>query len=494
MLKLTVVVTNFRRPELLDRCLNSLVTAGIGRVVVSTTCPTPEVEGVIDRYRSSFQEFQIVSTTEDFGCNENWLRGCYFARTPYVLILHDDDWLQPSFGSTYRKTIEPQLDRGVGFASWRGQSVTPSGATKNEDYFEGPTRVMASAGLSKELLVDGRLTISPVLSVFRRNDCIRILKEAEQYLTDPACRTRPTMLVGNDLLLYLRHAEKYSSWLYVNEILTNFGAWPGSETVQAISKKSNPLVPAYDFARKVFRSTRGPAVKLKPRLIHTFSDYPVIKADQIRRHNYALKTWEFQYGKGVMIPYALRDSDFRRSSKDLGDSKPAPFVKDIIQHGMALAAPGDRVVVTNRDTCMVRNTTEVLRSLDAEAAYGVRQDIFYPIEETTAVLDDISTTGRFHCGADLMSISPEWWAKWKDWVPDLVLSYEAWDLMAREIFKETQPGVEVEIKHLVYHEYHETFWAQPENRYAHPVQIYCLRNAKNFYHSRGLTEHYSLAG
>lgn len=492
--KLTVVVTNFRRPEQLERCLTSLTATGLDRVVVSTTCPTEAVNTVLEKFRGKFPDFQIVSTKDDFGCNENWLRGCYFARTPYVLILHDDDWLEPGFGRTYRTVIEPQLDRGVGFASWRGQSVGPSGAVRLEDYFDGPTRVLASGGISKPLLTDGRMAISPVLSVFRRDDCIRILKEAEAYLTDPVCRTRPTMLVGNDLLLYLRHAEKYSSWLYVNEVLSNFGAWEGSETVQAMARQANPLIPAYNFARKVFLATRGPAVKLKPRLIHTFSDYPVSKPDQIRRHNTALKTWEYQYGQGAMIPFGLQDADFARSSVDLGDSKPAPFVKDIIQHGMNLAAPGDRVVATNRDTCMVRKTTNVLRNWEAEAAYGVRQDIFYPIDETGAVLDDISNIGRFHCGADLMSITPEWWAKWKDWLPDLVLSYEAWDLMAREMFRETQPGQEVEIRYLCYHEYHDTFWAQPENRYTHPAQVYCLRRAKNFYHTRGQDEHYSLKG
>jgi glycosyltransferase involved in cell wall biosynthesis len=491
MLELTVVVTNFQRPEKLTRCLDSIVSAGVLRVVVSTTAPTQEVHDILNKFRGKFREFQIVSTKDDFGCNENWLRGVYFARTPYVLILHDDDFLAPRFGEAFKRIILPQLNRGVGFASWRGKSVTEHGQERHEDYRKGPTAVHPSGALTKLLLVRGRLSISPVLSVFRREDCIRILKEASAALTAPACFTRPTMLVGNDLLLYLRHAEKYSSWLYVNEVLTFFGTWEGSETVRALQKVKNPLVAAYDTARDVFLKTRGPAVKLPRKLIHVYSDYPVSNPDAVRRHNYALKTWEYQYDKGNMISMPVPDSFFKRSSKDLGDSKAAPFVKDIIEAGMVLATPGDRVVMTNRDTCLVRDTTERLLSRQEEASYAVRQDFFNPIAESAAVFRDISH-GQLHCGADLVSISPEWWAKWKSWLPDLVLSYEAWDLMVREIFAETQPGQNPQIVETVYHEYHDTFWGNPVNRYSHPVQIYCLRNAKNFYHSRGLDQHYSL--
>jgi glycosyltransferase involved in cell wall biosynthesis len=492
MLELSVVVTNFQRPEKLNRCLDSLVNAGVLRVVVSTTAPTSEVFEVIQKFKSRFREFQIVSTKDDLGCNENWLRGVYYARTPYVLILHDDDFLMPRFGEVFKRTMLPQLNRGVGFASWRGKSVTDEGVERDENYFSGPTTVHASGAVSKLLLEPGRLTISPVLSVFRRTDCIRILKESSVSLTHPDCFTRPTMMVGNDLLLYLRHAEKYSSWLYVDEVLTCFGKWSDSETVKAFRKKKNPLVVAYDFARDVFKKTRGPAVKLPRRLIHVYSDYAAKDPGAIRRHNYALKTWEHQYEvEGNMIPLPLQDENFARSSKDLGDSKAAPFVKDIIEAGMLVAAPGDRVVMTNRDTCLVRDTTERLLKTDLDAVYAVRQDFFNPISETAAVMKNISH-GHLHCGADLVSISPEWWSKWKSWIPDLVLSYEAWDLMVREIFAETQPGQNPQMTEMVYHEYHETFWGDPANRYTHPVQIYCLRAAKNFYHSRGLDQHYSL--
>lgn len=488
MQNLTVVVTNYRRPEFLDRCLSSLIAAGVARVVVSTASPDWAVTEVLAQHKTKFREFQVVSTADDFGCNETWLRGVYYARTPYVLILHDDDFLEPAFGQIYTKIIRPQLDRGVGFASWRGQSVRQSdGFTRPEDYFSGPTRVLSSGALSKRLLVPGSLTISPVLSVFRRTDVIRILKEAAQSLRDPACFTRPMMMVGNDLLLYLRHAEKYASWLYVDKILTNFGAWEGSETVQGCAKKNNPLVPAYDYARKVFLSTRGPAVELKtPRLIHVYSEYPVTDPDTTRRHNVALKTWEYQYSQGNMLPFPITDADLGRSSKDLGDKKGTPFIKDMLAHGLQFAAPGDRVVLTNRDTCLVRCASDVLSSFPTQAAYGPRRDFFAPIHETAAVFSDISTVGTPHCGADLVMMTPEWWRKWADWLPDLLLGYETWDLMVREVFTETQKdGPLPEIRNIVYHEYHSPFWSQPENRFSFPPQVYALRQTKNWYATRG---------
>lgn len=494
---LTVVVTNYHRPVQLRRCLGSLPPAGICRVVVSTTAPTPEVREVINEFRDKFADLQIISTNEDFGCNENWLRGVYYARTPYVLILHDDDWLEPKFGRAFEGVIHPQLARGVGFASWRGQGVRPNGKKYAADYFEGVTRVLPSAAITQKLLLPGGSSISPVVSVFRRDDCIRILKEAAVSLNSPECFTRPTMLVGNDMLLYLRHAEKYSAWLYVDEVLTNFGAWVGSETVAASRQSVNPLTAAYDTAKKVFLATRGPQVKLPSRLIHVYSEFTPKNptADTVRRHNYALKTWQHQYDQGNMLPLPVFDEEFSRSSKDLGDSRAqTPFIKDIVEKGLKIAMPEDRVVLTNRDTCMVRGATDVLLKWPTDAAYAVRQDVFYPVAETTAVLSDISGLGKLHCGADLFYTTPGWWQKWREWIPDMVLSYECWDLMIREICTETQPGTQVEIRNLVLHEYHETLWAQPEMRYTHPVQVYCLRNAKNFYHARGRDEHYSLAG
>lgn len=483
--KLTVVVTNYQRPEHLRKCLQSVKDAGVLRVVVSTTAPSEEVEAVNASFFDKFPDFQVVSTPEDLGCNENWLRGAYYATTPYILILHDDDWLSATFGEVFKNVICPQLDRGVGFASWRGDAVQPDGTVVDIGrYVTGPTRVVSSGTITKVLLKPDALSLSPVVSVFRRNDVIRILKEAGELLRVPQCYTRPTMMVGNDLLLYLRHAEKYSSFLYLDSVLSFYGAHPGSETIKAFTKKRNPLIPAYNYAREVFCKVRGPQVNTKPRLIHVFSDYPATDEGTTRRNAVAKKTWEFQYGKGFMLPCPVYSDDLPRSSRDVGDTRDVPYIKDLIAVGMAMAVPGDRVVLSNRDTCFVRGASEILRDWKTEAAYGVRRDLFHPISENASVLDDITYLGAQHCGADLISISPDWWSKWKDWMPDMLLAYECWDLMAKELIHETLPGAKVDIADMIYHEYHETFWALAENRYKHPAQVYALRQAKNFYYSR----------
>lgn len=485
---LTVVVTNYKRADHLARCLDSLADAGIKRVVVTSACPDEEVLQVIKAAASRFDEYQTVTTETDFGCNETWLRGLYYARTTYVLIMHDDDWVAKSLGAVFNETIYPQLERGVGVASWVGVAVEPDGKQKQIDYLPGPTRVVPSAQLTQVLLKPGAVSLSPTVSIFRREDAIRALREAAIALTPDVCMVRPTMMVGNDMLLYLRALEKHSSWMYVDKPLTFYGAWEGSETIRAFSAEKNWLLPAYEFTQNWFKRVRGPRAPQQRRLIHVYSEYPVTGETE-RRHQHATKTWRHQYGLGNMLPFPVYDGDLPRSARDIGAPAPIPYIRDLIDYGASAALPGDRVVLTNRDTCLVKGATDRLAAIRSSAVYGPRRDYFSPIPEDQDVLDDLSG-GTAHPGADLVSVEPLWWWRWREWIPDLVLGFEAWDLMIREAFMEIEPD-EFEVRDLVYHEYHEANWCQPGVRKTHPVQVYALRRARNHYSARGMPDPYT---
>jgi glycosyltransferase involved in cell wall biosynthesis len=152
---LTVLVTNFGRAERLRKCLESIIKAGVTNVVVSSTCPDEAVAGVLTEYATKFPLFLNVTTEDDFGCNEAWLRGAYHVRTKYILILHDDDQLEPEFGEVYRELIWPNLESGVGLASWQGRAVTDAGLEFLPKYYTGQTAILSTGILTKCLLTPG---------------------------------------------------------------------------------------------------------------------------------------------------------------------------------------------------------------------------------------------------------------------------------------------------------------------------------------------------
>ena len=50
---LTICVTNFQRPEFLDRALSSIKAGGIRRVTVASVMPCPKTVEVIERIRNA---------------------------------------------------------------------------------------------------------------------------------------------------------------------------------------------------------------------------------------------------------------------------------------------------------------------------------------------------------------------------------------------------------------------------------------------------------
>jgi glycosyltransferase involved in cell wall biosynthesis len=119
--ELTVVVTSFRRSQRLKKCLESLVAAGVERVVVAASGCNGQEGKICDDLEDKLRITRSFRNG-DLGCNETWLRGVTLATTRFVLIMHDDDWLLPEFGREYISNIYPQLRTRAGFATWRGQS------------------------------------------------------------------------------------------------------------------------------------------------------------------------------------------------------------------------------------------------------------------------------------------------------------------------------------------------------------------------------------
>ncbi len=486
--KLTVVVTNFRRPDFLARCLHSIVNAGVKNIVCSSMDPDERVLALHREYAAMPGiHFKSTILKSDLGCNELWLRGVYQAETEYVLILHDDDFLHQSFGQTYHSTIQPQLDRGCGFASWRGASIDEKGERTAHEYFSGKTQCVGTLVLRRILMAETTPAISPVVSVFRKNVVIRALKECRENFTEAVSFSRPGMMLGNELMIYLRHVEKYSSWLYVNEVLTYYGSHPESETIFHIEHgTSEVLQRGYDWARKYFDTHRGVAFTPAAQFLHVWSDYePELHGDKVR-HAEAARTWQFQNELGETIPLHVTNEMMERTSQTvLSDPRPVPFVRDLLDWGCQFAQDEDVVLLTNRDVCVTVDAMDKirwkLRKGDVGAAFAWRRTFNINNGQNYKTVKFAPRDG----GVDLFAIRPWWWEKYRGYMPDMLLGCESWDWILRIIMAEAHPGLDIEMDDLIYHAPHAPFWKGEGIRRVNPGQRYNISLAKNYFHCRG---------
>ncbi len=249
---LTVCITNFGRPQFLDRAIKSCRAAGIRRIAISSVCPTLEVYKVIDAHQHGWLSYDIARIAKDIGCNDSWMVAAMLSRTDRIIILHDDDTLRPEFGKAYVEDIFPHLDDQT-FASWRASLLFNDGKTRATEYFHGSTRMLRSRELMDVFGRYGRLSLSPVVSVLDRDAVIAGCKGADYNLsTKPDCILRPGMLLGTEIVVYSCHVGKFPKWLYVDKLLAHYGSHAGSGTVDAENNGKIPLLAkGYDHAREL---------------------------------------------------------------------------------------------------------------------------------------------------------------------------------------------------------------------------------------------------
>lgn len=478
--ELSAVVTNFRRPKYLERCLDSLVNAGLTRISVFSMSPTPEVNQVIDKFKNrDGLDFRFNYLPNDLGLHECWGLCSYYADTKYVCLVHDDDGVSAELGNTYTESIYPQLQNGVGFASWRANLMFDNGRFQNTEYWHGPTRIMPSNALESFLLRPNRLSLSPIISVFNRETLIHSIKEGSHALTD---YLHPGMLLGTEVLAYLRHCSTYEKWFYVDKIMSHYGAHDGSGTVKY--QKSNNiarLARGYDSTRSYYTQHKNNKPAPDPKLILVSAPFESSDENERARIANARITWQFHLNHGTMLDFPLREGMLTRSSKDLGDSVAVPFLRDALDHGAKFAMPEDVIGFANCDLGFTTRLPELVIPIVKQHGVCVvwrRTMSFnpaYPLRTCKNGLKD--------GGCDSVFVSKEWWKENRDKIPDLVLGACDWDYVFR-IYAERATDGRCYLEDSCIHHPHESFYKR--NRLNHPRQRHNHELAKQFFSSIGM--------
>jgi hypothetical protein len=198
---------------------------------------------------------------------------------------------------------------------------------------------------------------------------------------------------------------------------------------------------------------------------HTWSEYEPTDREAARRMQTARATWvaEREIGPWRINPFTVPT----RSSSELGDPRPMPFVSDVIDHVLTRNPPdSDVIAFTNADVCFCPGLTGWILDVVPRhgAAFTHRWD--FKRLENPLVNEAQVKRGKFYPGSDAFFFTVAWWKAHRLEYPDMILGREQCDEVLRQLIKR-HGGIE--IPGAIYHEKHASFWEQegmnPGNRH-----------------------------
>lgn len=447
-----------------------------------------------------FPHYCVSISDVDRTCHGEWINAAYHCSTERMILMHDDDMLEPQFGSAYMEQIKPMLDDGVGFASWRAHLIYDDGHRKETEYFTKfgrpqKTGVYRSSELEKIVGCMGRLSLSPIVSVLNRGVLIESLKELSENIKDPKCIYRPGMNLGTEILAYLRHISTFNDWFFCSEVLSMYGSHEGSGTVDAQNRNSlEPLTQGYDVVRSHFNKHRAHRFNHKPKLLLLYSDYSASSPDEMDRLANAKQSWKFHFDGGDVLEFPVSNSDLGRTSRDIGDHKDVPFINDIIDYGMRFARPEDIVVYINRDVALTTQAPErIIESVtwNHGATAAFRRNIKYPdFGRVYRTVTNHPPDGGF----DVFAFTPKWWRENRDKIPLMYIGREGWDTVIRNLIEEVASGKRLSnlpgdfwnnphyCDNVCWHTAHTPYWQ--ENKLTSPSQVHNRKVCREFFKER----------
>lgn len=218
-------------------------------------------------------------------------------------------------------------------------------------------------------------------------------------------------------------------------------------------------------------------------IFHAWSTYVPTDPETIRRHALAHETWYAVYEQGHHWRPFPHYELFARMSDTVGDTRPMPFVKDVVnQVADANVAESAIIALSNADVCFCPGLTGWILDIVPRhgAAYTHRYD--FKRLEKPLVNEAQVRRGDWYPGSDAFFFTVAWWKAHRDEYPDMILGREQCDEVLRQLVKR-HGGIE--IKAAIYHEKHESFWDRPENHGPNPGNRHNRLLAKKWFLKTG---------
>lgn len=230
-----------------------------------------------------------------------------------------------------------------------------------------------------------------------------------------------------------------------------------------------------DVARAILNAKE---TNSRPKIWHVWSDYTP-DGETARRMRLAHATWEAEWTYGNWRPCPFPESAQWRSSAELGDARPMPYVADLVDYVDAHGPKGaDIIALTNADVCFTPGLTGWI--LDKVPRHGAAfthrwdfQRLEKPLTNEAAV-----TRGKWYPGSDAFFFTVEWWEQHRHEFPAMVLGREHCDEVLRQLVKRYGG---VEIRGAIYHERHPSFWEDEQQLTANPANRHNRKLARRWF-------------
>lgn len=291
---------------------------------------------------------------------------------------------------------------------------------------------------------------------------------------------RAALLVTIDSFpLHLARASRIPVIAILNDIgsMATPGPWtasvPPPQTVRAYKYSefatSDAISSVIETSHEILRENY-------PQIIHAVQLHGIEP-----RHKRAMDTWNKIEWDGI---YA-EDGRFYRSSKDIGDKRSLPFLKDLLEEAMRYEVePGDIIFWCNDDNAIAPELPAFLRKhVSLYGACSFRRTDHVHVLTTSkggnhfALGDGTNpiTPKLPHCGREGFAFTKRWLMNNWDRIPDMLLGFCAWDLCLAAIIRKERGIVTTKVNlttefwpadagpGFVFHEPHASEWAKDEN-------------------------------
>ena len=241
----SVLIPVYNREKIVSRAIDSAIAQTYQNIeiIVCDNSSTDHTWDVLQEYAEKDSRVKIFRNETNVGPVRNWKECLAHATGEYVKFLWSDDEILSTFIETMVKPL--MHDTQIGFA-WSDITIRSDGYESNHVYHIGNEGLYKGMFFIKEAIKkQSNMPVSPGCAMFRKSD-------VEQYLEIQISNRKNLDFsrygAGNDLLLFLQVAYKYSLFYYTPKDLSIFYASKDSFTV------NNNLFPYYKEARYHFLS------------------------------------------------------------------------------------------------------------------------------------------------------------------------------------------------------------------------------------------------
>lgn len=246
--EVTIIIPTFNRSDYVQKAIDSsLAQTYPCHIIVCDHGSKDNTPEIMQKYRG---KVEYIRREEDFGPHFCWLEATLHAKTKYVKILYDDDWIEPTFVEKTLNLLEEDVSCVISNAQI---SYEKSNRVSNSIFFN-KTGVFRNSYFKRGFLLGSSRVISPTCCLFRKDELIdalyqgRLLKKGGNYYHG----------VGPDMFVMLLGFLRYPKVGFVNECLATFRAHEKSITVDAgndlekkkkIEKAYEDVIEFYSFLR-----------------------------------------------------------------------------------------------------------------------------------------------------------------------------------------------------------------------------------------------------